>query len=88
MLPRGAEDGAQPPGGPQPSESQVPEPPPSTKEGLSTTLNILLLLTVLSLAPAILLLCTCFTRVIIVLGLMVYQGTRWWRARRRNATPP
>lgn len=37
---------------------------------LSTELNILLLLTVLSLAPALLILCTCFTRMVIVLGLL------------------
>ena len=37
---------------------------------LSTTLNILVLLTVLALAPSILLLCTCFTRIVIVLGLL------------------
>jgi flagellar biosynthesis protein FliP len=38
--------------------------------GLSSTLQILLLLTVLSLAPAILLMTTCFVRVIVVLGLL------------------
>lgn len=38
--------------------------------GLSASLNILLLLTVLSLAPALLVLCTCFTRIVIVLGLL------------------
>ncbi len=38
--------------------------------GLSSSLNILLLLTVLSLAPAILVLGTCFTRMVIVLGLL------------------
>ena len=38
--------------------------------GLSGPLNIVLLLTVLSLAPALLVLCTCFTRMIIVLGLL------------------
>lgn len=43
---------------------------PGDKGGLSTALNILLLLTVLSLAPALLILCTCFTRVVIVLGLL------------------
>ena len=43
---------------------------PGEKGGLSTALNILLLLTVLSLAPALLILCTCFTRVVIVLGLL------------------
>lgn len=37
---------------------------------LSTSLNVLLLLTVLSLAPAFLVLCTCFTRIVIVLGLL------------------
>ncbi len=43
---------------------------PGVEGGLSATLNILLLLTVLSLAPAILLLCTCFTRIVIVMGLL------------------
>ena len=38
--------------------------------GLSSALNILLLLTVLSLVPALLILCTCFTRIVIVLGLL------------------
>lgn len=38
--------------------------------GLSTSLNIVLLLTVLSLAPAILVLCTCFTRIVVVMGLL------------------
>ncbi|MEM7576088.1 MAG: flagellar type III secretion system pore protein FliP [Planctomycetota bacterium] len=37
---------------------------------LDATLSILLLLTVLSLAPAILVMCTCFTRIIIVLALL------------------
>ncbi|MHC4218519.1 MAG: flagellar type III secretion system pore protein FliP [Planctomycetota bacterium] len=43
---------------------------PGYDGGLSTSINILILLTVLSLAPALLVLCTCFTRVVIVLGLM------------------
>jgi len=43
---------------------------PGMQGGLSSALNILLLLTVLSLAPALLILCTCFTRMIIVLGLL------------------
>ena len=38
--------------------------------GLSSSLNILALLTILSLAPALLVLCTCFTRIVIVLGLL------------------
>jgi flagellar biosynthetic protein FliP len=44
--------------------------PGETPMGLSAELNILLLLTVLSLAPALLILCTCFTRMVIVLGLL------------------
>jgi len=38
--------------------------------GLSASLNVLLLLTVLSLAPSILILCTCFTRIVIVFSLL------------------
>lgn len=44
--------------------------PGDAQSGLSAELNILLLLTVLSLAPALLILCTCFTRMVIVLGLL------------------
>jgi flagellar biosynthetic protein FliP len=43
---------------------------PGVEGGLSAALNIVLLLTVLTLAPSILILCTCFTRMIIVLGLL------------------
>jgi flagellar biosynthetic protein FliP len=43
---------------------------PGVDGGLSSALNILLLLTVLTLAPSILVLCTCFTRIAIVLGLL------------------
>jgi flagellar biosynthetic protein FliP len=43
---------------------------PGMNGGLSGALNIVLLLTVLSLAPALLILCTCFTRMVIVLGLL------------------
>ncbi|MFN3166316.1 MAG: flagellar type III secretion system pore protein FliP [Phycisphaeraceae bacterium] len=38
--------------------------------GLSTTLSILLLLTVLTLVPAILVMCTSFTRIVVVLALL------------------
>ena len=38
--------------------------------GLSSTLQVMLLLTVLSMAPAILLMTTCFVRIIVVLGLL------------------
>ena len=38
--------------------------------GLSAALNVMLVLTVVSLVPSILLLCTCFLRILIVLGLL------------------
>lgn len=43
---------------------------PGFEGGLSPTLNILLLLTVLSLAPAIVVLCTSFVRIVVVLALL------------------
>ncbi|MFA7237641.1 MAG: flagellar type III secretion system pore protein FliP [Phycisphaeraceae bacterium] len=43
---------------------------PGFKGGLSSTLNVLVLLTVLSLAPAIVILCTSFVRIIVVLSLL------------------
>jgi len=42
----------------------------TSPEGLSSSLQIMLLLTVLSLAPAVLLMTTCYVRIIIVLGLL------------------
>lgn len=42
----------------------------SEGEGFSTALNILLLLSVISLAPSIMLMTTCFVRIIVVLGLL------------------
>lgn len=42
----------------------------TSREGLSSSLQVLLLLTVLSLAPAILLMTTCYVRIIVVLGLL------------------
>lgn len=60
------------------ASTMLPKPPPGAESdgaatpqnALSTSLNIVLMLTVLSLAPALLVMCTCFTRVIIVLGLL------------------
>lgn len=43
---------------------------PGLKGGLSTQLNVLVLLTVLAVAPGFLILCTCFTRIVIVLSLL------------------
>ncbi len=43
---------------------------PGFDGGLSAGLNILILFSVLTIAPAILIMCTCFTRIIIVLGLL------------------
>ncbi len=42
----------------------------TSPEGLSSTLQIMLLLTVLSLAPAILLMTTSFVRIVVVLGIL------------------
>jgi flagellar biosynthetic protein FliP len=42
----------------------------ASKGGLSTQLNIILLLTVLTVAPGLLILCTSFTRIVIVLSLL------------------
>ena len=42
----------------------------TSPEGLSSTLQVMLLLTVISLAPALLLMTTCFVRIIVVLGLL------------------
>ncbi len=38
--------------------------------GLSTALNVMLVLTVITLVPSIMLMCTCFLRIIVVLGLL------------------
>lgn len=42
----------------------------TSREGLSSSLQIVLLLTVLSLAPAVLLMTTCYVRIIVVMGLL------------------
>ncbi|MHC4405763.1 MAG: flagellar type III secretion system pore protein FliP [Planctomycetota bacterium] len=42
----------------------------TSPEGLSSTLQVMLMLTVLSLAPAVLLMTTCFVRIVVVLGLL------------------
>src|SRR4051812_15695079 len=42
----------------------------TSPEGMTSALQVMLLLTVLSLAPAILLMTTCFVRVLVVLGLL------------------
>jgi flagellar biosynthetic protein FliP len=42
----------------------------TSPEGLSSTIEIMLLLAVLSMAPAILLMTTCFVRIIVVLSLL------------------
>lgn len=42
----------------------------TSPEGLTSALQVMLLLTVISLAPALLLMTTCFVRIIVVLGLL------------------
>jgi flagellar biosynthetic protein FliP len=54
---------------------QVPDlskvaPPAKDSKGVVSTLQILVILTVLSLAPSILILTTCFTRIIVVLSML------------------
>lgn len=54
---------------------QIPDvsnvaPPATTPEGITSTLQILVLMTVLSLAPSILIMTTSFVRVIVVLALV------------------
>ena len=41
-----------------------------SRDGLSSSIQIMLLLTVLTLAPAVLLMTTCFVRIVVVLGLL------------------
>lgn len=53
----------------------------STENGAATTVQILLLFTVLSLAPSILIMTTCFTRIIIILSFVR-------RALALQSTPP
>lgn len=53
----------------RPSSNGMDEPTRSPG-GLSTAINIMVVLTVVSLAPSIMLMTTCFTRIIIVLGLL------------------
>mgnify|MGYP006299576377 CR=1 FL=1 len=43
---------------------------PGFEGGLSGTINVMILLTVLSLAPAIVILCTSFVRIVVVLALL------------------
>ena len=42
----------------------------TSPEGLSSAIQVMLLLTVLSMAPAVLLMTTCFIRIVVVLGLL------------------
>ena len=42
----------------------------TSPEGLSSTIKVLLMMSVVSLAPAVLLMTTCFVRVVVVLGLL------------------
>ena len=62
---------AEPAGGPELSDFVAGGPEVWTSpEGLSSTLQVMVLLTVLTLAPAIMLMTTCFVRIIVVLGLL------------------
>src|SRR5688572_16695631 len=71
-LPPGAKQaypiGAEPPGATSLSPMQLPDL--TKRENFSSAMQIIILLTVLSLAPAILIMMTSFTRIIIVLSLL------------------
>lgn len=54
----------------RPGAEVTQDPQGRSRGGLSTAINILVVLTVVSLAPSIMLMTTCFTRIIIVLGLL------------------
>jgi len=54
---------------------QIPDlrkiaPPATDRVGVATTIQILVVMTVLALAPSILILTTCFTRIMVVLGML------------------
>ncbi|QYU70892.1 flagellar type III secretion system pore protein FliP [Leptolyngbya sp. 15MV] len=56
-------------------DGPMPAPAPAGASGvrpggMSAALNVMLLLTVITLAPSILLMCTCFVRILIVLALL------------------
>ena len=59
-----------PPGGVIPGAGAYRIPDMTNRENFSAALQLIVLLTVLSLAPAILIMMTCFTRIIIVLSLL------------------
>lgn len=67
-------EAAIPPSGPTGPESPARQAGDSSamqpEGGLSTSLSILLLLTVLTLVPSILVMCTSFTRIVVVLALL------------------
>lgn len=56
------------PGSNNPSAPSPSTPAPSG--GLSTAINVVLVLTVITLVPSIILMCTCFLRIVVVLGLL------------------
>lgn len=82
-TPTGVDEFARPLATPAPFNYDVPSTPPdvsrfvaggpeqwTSREGLSSALQVVLMLTVLTMAPAILLMTTCFVRIIVVLGLL------------------
>jgi flagellar biosynthetic protein FliP len=70
LAPAHAQDGNAPLRVDPPGELSVNPERWTSPEGLSSTLQVMLLLTVISLAPAALMMTTCFVRVIVVLGLL------------------
>ncbi|HEY4308136.1 MAG TPA: flagellar type III secretion system pore protein FliP [Pirellulales bacterium] len=66
-----AEEGANAPGSLQLPASLLAGPEEWTSpEGLSSTIQVMLVMSVMSLAPAVLLMTTCFVRIVVVLSLL------------------
>lgn len=70
LAPAGAQDANQPLSIKVPDGLGAGPQAWTSPAGLSSTIQVMLVLTVLSLAPAVLLMTTCFVRIIVVLGLL------------------
>jgi flagellar biosynthetic protein FliP len=57
-------------GGSDTTPGKASSPATPSSGGLSTAINVVVVLTVISLVPSIVLMCTCFLRIVVVLGLL------------------
>lgn len=75
LAPAAATPAAAPANAPIDNPMGIPDlhnvlPAATTRSGVSTTLQILVLMTLLTLAPTLMIMTTCFTRIVIVLSLL------------------